>query len=250
MRAKLGFSIALVSFFLPAFAVNLGAEDALTIIRKVDAKMHSDTERQEMTMTVYPDMNDANNKREFSVAGYSRGDDDQFMEFVAPKTIKGLRVLGKGDDNWVYFPSTGRTRKIAGKSKKDSVQGVGGDFSYEDMGGGTFEKKYDFRLVNEDAKTWILEGPSKKPDSAYSKAVITVDKANFLPKKIEYYTDEDGHYKDLLLEDVKVIGGRETATRMTMINLKKESKTVVAIRAAEYDIPVDDKYFNPSRFNK
>jgi hypothetical protein len=37
---------------------------------------------------------------------------------------------------------------------------------------------------------------------------------------------------------------------MTMTNLRKESKTVVVILAAEYDIPVDDKYFNPSRFNK
>ncbi len=232
------------------FTLGLTAQDALTIIRKVDAKQHSDTARQEMTMTVYPDMNDANNKREFTVAGCSRGDDDEFMEFVAPKTIKGLRILGKGDDNWVYFPSTGRTRKIAGKSKKDTVQGVGGDFSYEDMGGGTLEKKYTFTLTAEDAKTWVLEGIAKKSDSVYSKAVITVDKGNYLPKKIEYYTEEDGHYKNLELADVKLMGGRETNTRMTMTNLKKESKTVVVIRAAEYDVPVDDKYFNPSRFNK
>jgi hypothetical protein len=250
MSGKIVFSIAFSAVLLFVFTVDLGAEDALSIIRRVDAKQHSDTSRQEIAMTVYPDMHDAGNKREFTVADYSRGDDDEFMEFVTPKTIKGLRILGKGDDNWVYFPSTGRTRKIAGKSKKDTVQGVGGDFSYEDMGGGTLEKKYEFRLVSEDAGTWVLEGIAKKPDSVYSKTVITVDKSNYLMKKIEYYTEEDGHYKNLELADVKVMGGRETSTRMTMINLKKESKTVVVIRAAAYDIPVDDKYFNPSRFNK
>jgi hypothetical protein len=250
MSEKTVISIVLASCLLMAFCDESAAEDALTVIRMVDAKEHSDTARREMAMTVYPDMNDAHNKREFVVAGYSRGDDDEFMEFAAPRTIKGLRILGKGDDNWVYFPSTGRTRKIAGKSKKESVQGVGGDFSYEDMGGGTLEKKYDFRLVNEDAKSWVLEGASRKPDSVYTKAVVTVDKASRLMKKIEYYTAEDGHYKDLLFEEIKTMGGREIATRMTMTNLRKESKTVVVILAAEYDIPVDDKYFNPSRFNK
>ncbi len=246
MSKKLGIAAVLGCLF----TLGLAAQDALTIIRAVDAKEHSDTSRSEMNMITYPDMHDANNKREFTVASYSRGADDEYMEFLAPKTIKGLRVLGRGDDNWVYFPSTGRTRKIAGKSKKESVQGVGGDFSYEDIGGGTLEKKYDFRLMNDDAKTWVLEGMSKKPDSVYSKIVITVDKTSSLTRKIEFYTREEGHYKDLVFADVKVLGGRETSTRMTMTNLSKESKTEVIIRAAEYDIPIDDKYFNPSRFNK
>jgi len=201
-------------------------------------------------MTTYPDMADEGNKREFTVRGWSRGDDESYMEFVEPKSIKGLRILGKGDDNWVFFPSTGRTRKIAGKSKKDSVQGVGGDFSYEDVGGGSFESKYDFRIIKSDASSWTLEGTAKKKDGVYSKVVVTADKARALPTKIEFYTEEEGHCKDLTMSDFKVMGGRDTAARMTMVNLKKKSKTVVVMKAAEYDIPVDEKYFNPSRFDK
>jgi hypothetical protein len=37
---------------------------------------------------------------------------------------------------------------------------------------------------------------------------------------------------------------------MTMVNLKKKSRTVVLLKAAEYDIQIDEKYFNPSRFDK
>jgi hypothetical protein len=225
-------------------------EDAVSVIRAIDDKQRSATSRQDMTMITYPDMADESKKREFSIRSYSKGDDDGYMEFVEPKSIKGLRILSKGDDNWVFFPSTGRTRKIAGKSKKDSVQGVGGDFSYEDVGGGSFESKYDFKIVKSDSSSWNLEGIAKNKDGVYSRIVIVADKARKLPTKIEFYTEEDGHFKDLSMSDFKVLGGRDTATRMTMINLKKKSKTVVAIKAAEYDIQIDEKYFNPSRFDK
>jgi hypothetical protein len=242
----------LIASALTGAALGLGAfgQDALSVIRAVDAAQRSATSRQEMSMITYPDMGDEGNKREFTVRSWSRGDDESYMEFLEPKSIKGLRILGKGGDNWVFFPSTGRTRKIAGKSKKDSVQGVGGDFSYEDVGGGSFESKYDFRMLKSDASTWTLEGRAKKEEGVYSRIVLTVDKARSLPAKIEFYTEEDGHFKDLTLSDFKVLGGRETATRMTMVNLKKKSKTVVVMRAAEYDIQVDEKYFNPSRFDK
>lgn len=234
-------------------ACSIGAaaeEDALSIIRAIDAKQHSDTARQEMTMTTYPDARDTVNKREFTIKSYSKGDDDSYMEFLEPRTIRGLRILGKGDDNWVFFPSTGRTRKIAGKSKKESVQGVGGDFSYEDIGGGSYESKYDFKLIKSDASSWTLEGTSKKSDSVYTNILLVASKATSLPLKIEFTSREDGYYKDLSFSDVKVMGGRDTATRMTMVNLKKSSKTVVVMKAAEYDVPVDERYFNPSGFDK
>jgi len=236
---------------LAAFGQGAAApEDVLSIVRAIDAKQRSATSRQDMVMTTYPDMGDEGNKREFAIRSYSKGEDDSYMEFLEPRSIKGLRILGKGDDNWVFFPSTGRTRKIAGTSKKDSVQGVGGDFSYEDVGGGSFESKYDFRLLKSDSGSWTLEGVAKKKDAVYSKIVLTADKAKSLPTRIEFYTEEDGYFKDLVMTDFKVMGGRDAATRMTMVNLKKKSKTVVVVKAAEYDIQIDERYFNPSRFDK
>jgi hypothetical protein len=225
-------------------------EDALSIIRAVDANQESGSSRQDMVMTTYPDMADEGNKREFSIRSYSKGEDESYMEFLEPKSIKGLRILGKGEDNWVFFLSTGRTRKIAGKSKKDSVQGVGGDFSYEDIGSGSFESKYDFKILKSDAIAWTLEGTAKAADAVYSKIVVTVDRSRILPTKIEFYTNEDGRFKELTMADFKSFGGKETPTRMTMVNLKKKSKTVVIVKAAEYDILIDEKYFNPSRFDK
>jgi len=169
------------------------------------------------------------------------------MEFISPKSIKGLRILSKVGDQWIYFPSTGRVRKIAAKSKKESVKGVGGDFSYEDLGGGTLEEKYNITILRNEADQWVLEGTPKE-ESVYSKIILFVNKSDYLVPKIEFYTPGEGHYKDLIQSDVKVMNGKEMPTVMTMMNYDKESKTIVIIHEAQYDVPIDEKYFNPMRF--
>lgn len=243
------FVIVLMTVCLAAPSV-FAEEDALSIIRTMDEKQASDTGKSTMSMIIYPDAADESTSREMKVLSYSRGEDDSFMEFIEPRTIKGLRILSKGDDRWVFFPSTGRKRKIAGSAKKKSVKGVGGDFSYEDMGGGTFEEKYEPKLLESADTFWVIEGLAKKEDSVYSKVIMTVDKQTYLPSKIEFYTEEEGHYKDLIMEDVQMISGREVATRMTMINLEKESKTVIILHSAEFDVPIEEKYFDSNRFFK
>jgi hypothetical protein len=239
-------------FFVAAAAVMTAVADerALEIIRKVDETQMVDTSASETLMRTYPNEKSAKDFREFRVTGYGRGTDDSYMEFVEPKAIKGLKVLTLADDTWLFFPSTGRVRKIAGKSKGESVQGVGGDFSYEDLGGGTFEAKYDFTILNEDSRSWTLEGIAKKKESVYTKIVLHASKENYLPMKIEYFTEKDGHQKTLVLSDVKKIDGRDTATVMAMTNHKKRSKTVVRTLKIAYSVPVADKLFNPTQFDK
>jgi hypothetical protein len=226
-----------------------GAQDAAEIIRRVDEKGWSETSRSQMSMLVYPDSRDDDNKREMTVLAVGRGDEESYMEFVAPRSIKGLKILSLGDDQWVYFPSTGRRRKIAqsSASKKKSVRGVGGDFSYEDLGGGSWEEKYRFSILETGKDGWVLEGIPLEEDSVYSRVVVHVD-SGYLVSKTEFYTEDEGHYKDLILEDVKEISGREVATKMTMVNRDKRSKTVIILHEAEFDIEIDQNYLNPARF--
>ena len=83
-------------------------EDALSIIRKVDEKQWIETSKSELSMFVFPDAQDEKTVREFKVLSYGRGTENSYMEFLSPRAIKGLKLLSKGDDQWVYFPSTGR----------------------------------------------------------------------------------------------------------------------------------------------
>jgi outer membrane lipoprotein-sorting protein len=229
----------------------IAGETAKEIIRRVDEKASVTTSRTVLSMLIYPDRAGTEH-RTFKLLAYGRGENESYMEFLEPKSIKGLKLLSLGDDQWIYFASTGRRRKIAtsARAKKQPVQGVGGDFSYEDLGGGSLGEKYSFTVLEDGKREWTLEGAPRKDDSVYSRIIVTVDKARYLTSKIEYYTEEEGHYKDLVLEDVTMLGGRETAAKMTMLNHDRGSKTVVLVHEASYDLLLEEKYFNPARFFK
>ncbi|NLY91990.1 MAG: outer membrane lipoprotein-sorting protein, partial [Firmicutes bacterium] len=94
---------------------------------------------------------------------------------------------------------------------------------------------------------WVLAGTPKK-ESSYSKVNLVIDKEKLMILKVEYYKANEGHFKDLIMEEIKVLDGREIATRMTMINYSKNSKTVIVINDAKYNVEIDEKYFNPTRF--
>ena len=241
---------AIIIIMVSMFIFSLYAEeDALAIIRKVDDLAQIGTSISKMSMLTFPYSEDNSNYREMKVLAYGQNDDNSYMEFISPKSIKGLRILSLEGDQWVYFPSTGRVRKIAAKAKDQSIQGVGGDFTYEDLGSGNMEEDYTFKILNSDEDSWTIEGIPIK-ESSYSKIIITVLKENYQTPKIEFFTEEDGLKKDLISEDYKTISGKLMPTHMTMTNLIKQSKTVVIIHEAEYDVPIDDKYFNPMRFYK
>lgn len=243
------FSILLFALTLFSTGVSVFSEEAVDIIRRVDEKQATQSSKAKMSMIVYPNAGDKKDYRDFRILSYGKGDDESYMEFIYPKSIQGLRILSLGDDIWAYFSSTGRVRKIAGKSKSGSVGGVGGDFSYEDMGGGSFEESYSFSMLEEGRSEWIIRGVPKKDDISYSKILIYIDKDLYLPLKIEYFKDGD-HTKTLSMEDIKRISGRETATRMEMVNHIENSMTMIIIHEAQYDVPIDSKYFTPSRFYK
>lgn len=250
MNQTMKIAVLVTVFILATATLAFAQENALEIIREVERRQSTETSKAELSMLVYPDAGDSGNVREFKVISYGRGEEDSYMQFIEPRSIKGLSILSREGDQWVYFSSTGRVRKIAGKSKEQSVRGVGGDFSYEDLSAGNWEEKYDFRVSSSDSKQWVLEGIHKEKDPVYSRILIAIDKERYLATKIEYYTEEEGHLKDLEMSEIKELGGREVPTRMVMTNYDKNSMTVIITHAMQHDVPIDDKYFNPTRFYK
>jgi hypothetical protein len=242
--------LILVLIFAAGTVFLYAAEDPYDIMDMVEEQQSAETGKSEISMMVYPDLNDKENHRDMRILSYSRGDDESYMEFITPRSIKGLRILTVDGNQWVYFPSTGRVRKIASKSKDQSVSGVGGDFSYEDLGGGNMREKYNLAILESNSENWIIEGISKDEDSVYSRIVMTINKDRVMRMKIEYYSEDKGHFKDLIIQKVENLGGREVPVQMVMVNREKESMTVIVTHTAEYDIYIDDRYFNATRFYK
>jgi len=249
-RIRIGTILAAAVLTVLTAPVQSWAEmtDPAEILREAEDRHSADTAVSEISMVVYPDLHNKDDFRQMRIMSYGRGTTDSYMEFITPRAIKGLRMLSLDQDQWIFFPSTGRVRKIAAKSKSSSVKGVGGDFSYEDFSGGSMEEKYNLQLVGNNPENWIIEGIAKNEDSAYDRILVTVEKERVMMMKVEYYTEEDGHLKDLVIQKVGYLGGREVPIQMVMVNRKKESMTVIITHSAEYDVLIDDRYFNPTRF--
>ena len=230
-------------------ALTAGAQTAEEIIREVDERNRTDTSVMNLIMDVYPDSRDERDSRRFVITGYGRGESESTMVFTEPRSLNGLSLLSLGDDQWIYFPSTGRVRKIAGRSKNESVQGVGGDFSYEDLSAGDWLEKYEFAIIDENRRTWTLSGNPRK-DSSYSRIEVTIDKRRWQVIRVLYWQNGQAPVKELIMDDFRNLDGREVASVTTMMNLEKGSKTIITTTDAEWNPPLNDARFSPHRFWK
>ena len=104
-------------------------------------------------------------------------------------------------------------------------------------------------MPDEDRRTWTLNGVPVK-DSSYSRIEVTVDKRQWIVVRVLYWKDDDEPVKELILEDIKEIGGRKTAARTMMIDHSKNSMTVIETLDAEWDPHLSESRFNPHRFWK
>lgn len=238
-------AVLMGSMFL---AGSVWATDAESIMSQIDEKQITTTAQSRMVMRIHPVLGSATNVREFRIENYSRGSEDSYIVFVAPQSIRGLRVLEAGNDTRVYFPSTGRIRRITGDQQSGSVGGVGGDFSYEDMGGGSYTEDFELAIERETNTEWVIRGVPTDPDSSYTHVRFFVEKANVRVTKVEYFTAEDGHTKTLTMDNYRVSDGVEMATNLRMVNHAENQETIVEVVAFRANIPIDEKYFNPNRF--
>jgi hypothetical protein len=240
---SVGFMMAIAA--LTCFADERGQ----AIIERIDELEAHSSSRMRFEMSVYPA--DGGERRVFVIENSERANGDSLATFTEPKTIRGLRILSSGGDSWVFFPSTGRVRKIAGSSRSGSVQGVGGDFSYEDLGIGSWASDYDFDLVNESGEVWELLGKAKKIDAVYDALKMTVSKKLERPLKIAFSSaKEGGYFKELAFQDYRDYSGKLRASAMEMHNKKTGSRTVIRLLEASFDLKLDDRLFDPARFDK
>lgn len=228
--------------------LTLTAKTPYEIMEMVDEQRSPETARSRMTMRIFRTLDAEVHDREIRIVTYARGMDESLMEFVTPRNIRGLKVLDAGGAIRVFFPSTGRVRNIGSSDRGGSVGGVGGDFSYEDMGGSGFTSDYgDFELISETAEIWQIAGVPLDKDSQYSRLVFWIDKKLHIPVRVDYY-DGAKQVKQLEASQIEVIDGRNVATHLIMKNIERNSRTEIRLADVEWNIPLNDDLFHPNRF--
>lgn len=248
--------VSILLFFMlhsTLFAQSLKGDE---IIEKVNEIINPQSvyAKAEMTITTT-----SGTKRTFVYNSWSKDQGEKnLVRYLSPPRSRGQAILMRNfaDDIWMYFPRTKRVRKLATHAKKQKMQGS--DFSYEDMGSGnTFIKDFTaIRLKDESKqdtqcyKIRLMRKPNS--DIAYSKVIMWINKENFVPLIIDYYSEDDPDklIKTLIQSEVKNIQGIPTAMKMVMFNREDNSKTEMVLKEVKYNLELQESKFTPRRLKQ
>lgn len=160
-----------------------------------------------------------------------------YTRFSKPSDVAGTQLVivdspDKVDDQLLYLPALKRVNRIAGKARSGSF--MGSDFSFEDFElAGT--EGGEATILREDEAVWVIE---TKPGegSSYSRLLLTVDKADKLPRKVEYFDQKGAALKVLEIKEVSREGGQPFPTLSVMKNLQKGTETRLEVLSHQLDV--------------
>ena len=173
------------------------------------------------------------------------------LEFEQPAKIAGTRFIsmdtGKsGSNQWIYLPSLGKERRIAGSEGSKSFMET--DFSYDDIASTDRNPDLDnhtiLREENINGKAcYVIESKPKDSSYQYSKMIQWIDKSNKVTQKIELYDKKGVHVKTLEILELKDIQGRLSATKTRMTTIGGGS-TTINVEDLKYDVPISESVFS------
>jgi len=162
------------------------------------------------------------------------------VRFSYPPDVNGVSFLqvehiAGEDDQWIYLPALGRSRRLVANNKKDSF--VGSDFSYGDVSLPSVDR-YNHRLIGSEPidrrDSYKIESTPKSAqtgiDSGYSRKISWLDKQNFVETKVEYYDLSNRLLKTQHVGDARLLEpdrGRFVALHREMINQQTGHRTLI-----------------------
>jgi hypothetical protein len=180
--------------------------------------------------------------------GRAAAGDRTLVRFTSPADISRTALLVSeqpdGDDErFLYLPSLGRVRRIAGTEAQESF--VGSDFTYEDIGGRELED-YSYRLLDETA-TWTapdgrthpvyrLESRRRDASAKFPRVISLVRKDNLVLVEAQIFNRRDEVQKTYVAHRVQSVEGYWTVLEMRMTDELQRTRTELIVDAIDYDI--------------
>lgn len=212
------------TFFISLFTLlflNLSAQDASSVLEKIDANMSSKNRIFESSMTILG----KRGSRTITSKSYSEGTNRSFTEYLSPASEKGTKMLKLDKHLWIYSPSTDRTIQISGHMLRQSV--MGSDLSYEDMmDDRKLTEVYNAVVSGEemygDRRSIVLTLTAKVTDAAYHTQKMWVDAERFVPLKQELFAKSGKLLKQMEMKDVVQVQGRWFPTTIIYKDMLKQ----------------------------
>ncbi len=132
--------------------------------------------------------------------------DKSLIVFDEPKDVKGTALLTfshkvKDDDQWLYLPALKRVKRIASRNKSGPF--MGSEFAFEDLASQEVEK-YTYKYIRDDEldgkPVFVNERYPVSKYSGYTRQLVWVDQAEYIPLKVEYYDRKNALLKTLIFK--------------------------------------------------
>jgi hypothetical protein len=182
--------------------------------------------------------------------------DRSLIRFTYPNDIRGTGFLvwehPKGDDErFLYLPSLGRVRRIAGSEAQESF--VGSDFSYEDIGGREFDD-YTYALVEENA-SWAAPGGQARPayrlesrrkDASveFPRVVSLILKDSYVVVHADVYNRRNEKQKVYTVGRIEQVQGIWTVFTSVMTNDLDRTRTELTVDKIVYNTGLTEAAFS------
>ncbi|MCP3900097.1 MAG: outer membrane lipoprotein-sorting protein, partial [Desulfobacteraceae bacterium] len=212
------------------------------------------------------DKNGKERKKLFKSFSKDFGKDEKRIMFIKePAEIYNTGFLtfdyddnSKDDDQWLFLPALGKTKRIASQDKSSSF--MGSDLNYSDMTSKDTDD-YNYKFIKEMTinkhKVWLIESAPKtkeiEKETGYKKAVLAVRQDNYIVVKAKMWTSEGGYIKYWNIKKIDKIDGVWLALENHIV--KKQGKRVVhqtfmKLGNVKFNQNLDDTVFTIRKLEK
>lgn len=162
------------------------------------------------------------------------------VKLTGPVDLKGVSLLtiseGDEESQWLYLPSSGRSRRIVGSNKKGRF--LDSDLAYEDLSIATYNQ-----FKNNVAKVYKVKGqkivlieslPKTQSDSSYGKIRTWVNLKYHRIEKAEYYDKANKLVKKMDFDGYRRVGGKYwRAKKLIVTDVTTERRTILTLKDVE-----------------
>ena len=227
----------------------LGAQDARQIVAEAQRRTEADSQHYEGTLRVIDSKGKVSDKRWTYDRVGSHGASKAVLRFTEPAEVKGVALLivdhpDRSADQWMWTPAIQRERRIALQDR--STRFFGTDFSFEDLEERDVDQ-FAYRLLGDEtvdgAACWRIESrPTGRKSSQYTRSILWIRKDDYAFERVENYVD-DQLVRRLNYDRIEEVQGIWTGRLMEMTDLRRNSRTVLALDKLQYDVPMRDEDF-------
>lgn len=181
----------------------------------------------------------------------------RLLVLEGPRDVRGTVLLiasqkQHSDDQWLYFPSIKRVKRISSGNKSGPF--MGSEFAYEDFSSPELDK-YTYSYLGEGAcgeqgelVCYMLERYPVEKDSGYSKQVLWIDRDEYRLWQVHFYDRKNSLLKTLRVSEfLQYLDKYWRAGRMHMENVQTNKKTMLVWSDYKFSTGLDLTEFHPSR---